>query len=110
MPGIEPGAFHMQSERATTALHPLTQCSLQFLQTSIIFNLLHVFWLIKRYRYISQVSFSCGGVEFTLPQTDQSFTYQNLYLEAYFIIATVLKNLVSKMFQEIHLEIVYLDR
>ena len=22
MPGIEPGAFHMQSERATTALHP----------------------------------------------------------------------------------------
>ena len=21
-PGIEPGAFHMQSERATTALHP----------------------------------------------------------------------------------------
>ena len=23
MPGIEPGAFHMQSERATTALHPL---------------------------------------------------------------------------------------
>ena len=24
MPGIEPGAFHMQSERATTALHPRT--------------------------------------------------------------------------------------
>ena len=23
MPGIEPGAFHMQSERATIALHPL---------------------------------------------------------------------------------------
>ena len=23
MPGIEAGAFHMQSERATTALHPL---------------------------------------------------------------------------------------
>ena len=23
MPGIEPGAFHLQSERATTALHPL---------------------------------------------------------------------------------------
>ena len=22
IPGIEPGAFHMQSERATTALHP----------------------------------------------------------------------------------------
>ena len=40
MPGIEPGAFHMQSERATTALHPLTQYSTQFLQTSIIFNLL----------------------------------------------------------------------
>ena len=28
MPGIEPGAFHMQSERAATALHPPTlwQC------------------------------------------------------------------------------------
>ena len=25
MPGIEPGAFHMQSERATTALHPHEQ-------------------------------------------------------------------------------------
>ena len=25
MPGIEPGAFHMQSERATTALHPPTR-------------------------------------------------------------------------------------
>ena len=25
MPGIEPGAFHMQSERATTALHPLSE-------------------------------------------------------------------------------------
>ena len=24
-PGIEPGAFHMQSERATTALHPLDE-------------------------------------------------------------------------------------
>ena len=24
MPGIEPGAFHMQSERSTTELHPLT--------------------------------------------------------------------------------------
>ena len=28
MPGIEPGAFHMQSERATTALHPLTDSKL----------------------------------------------------------------------------------
>ena len=28
MPGIEPGAFHMQSERATTALHP--QLSIHF--------------------------------------------------------------------------------
>ena len=24
MPGIEPGAFHMQSERSTTELHPLS--------------------------------------------------------------------------------------
>jgi hypothetical protein len=23
MPGIEPGAFHMQSERSSTELHPL---------------------------------------------------------------------------------------
>ena len=29
MPGIEPGAFHMQSERATTALHPLLVKSFQ---------------------------------------------------------------------------------
>ena len=29
MPGIEPGAFHMQSERATTALHPLP-CATNF--------------------------------------------------------------------------------
>ena len=29
MPGIEPGAFHMQSERATTALHPLPQLFFQ---------------------------------------------------------------------------------
>ena len=34
MPGIEPGAFHMQSERATTALHPLP-CATDF----SIFNL-----------------------------------------------------------------------
>ena len=26
MPGIEPGAFHMQSELATTALHPPAYC------------------------------------------------------------------------------------
>ena len=25
MPGIEPGAFHMQSERSTTELHPLAR-------------------------------------------------------------------------------------
>ena len=30
MPGIEPGAFHMQSERATTALHPLPISKLKF--------------------------------------------------------------------------------
>ena len=30
MPGIEPGAFHMQSERSTTELHPLrTKASLR---------------------------------------------------------------------------------
>ena len=34
MPGIEPGAFHMQSECATTALHPLP-CATDF----SIFNL-----------------------------------------------------------------------
>ena len=26
MPGIEPGAFHMQSERSTTEPHPLWSC------------------------------------------------------------------------------------
>ena len=30
MPGIEPGAFHMQSERATTALHPLLVAEVAF--------------------------------------------------------------------------------
>ena len=30
MPGIEPGAFHMQSERATTALHPHTKFKRSF--------------------------------------------------------------------------------
>ena len=30
MPGIEPGAFHMQSERATTALHPHTKLNPSF--------------------------------------------------------------------------------
>ena len=30
MPGIEPGAFHMQSERATTALHPLLVATRNF--------------------------------------------------------------------------------
>ena len=29
MPGIEPGAFHMQSERATTALHPLSKIQMK---------------------------------------------------------------------------------
>jgi hypothetical protein len=28
MPGIEPGAFHMQSERSTTELHPLDDSKL----------------------------------------------------------------------------------
>ena len=32
MPGIEPGAFHMQSERATTALHPLCYNDVVFIQ------------------------------------------------------------------------------
>ena len=32
MPGIEPGAFHMQSERATTALHPLCYDEFVFIQ------------------------------------------------------------------------------
>ena len=30
MPGIEPGAFHMQSERATTALHPPDNATSKF--------------------------------------------------------------------------------
>ena len=32
MPGIEPGAFHMQSERATTALHPPDEGKGRFLK------------------------------------------------------------------------------
>jgi hypothetical protein len=37
MPGIEPGAFHMQSERSTTELHPLPipdMFSIDFLRRS----------------------------------------------------------------------------
>ena len=30
MPGIEPGAFHMQSERSTTELHPLHNVNVVF--------------------------------------------------------------------------------
>ena len=49
MPGIEPGAFHMQSERATTALHPLVEnryfqniLILVYKKTSLsIVNILH---------------------------------------------------------------------
>ena len=43
IPGIEPGAFHMQSERATTALYPLLKsckhCSL--LKLKLLQNRLH---------------------------------------------------------------------
>ena len=31
MPGIEPGAFHMRSERSTTELHPRPKTSDKFL-------------------------------------------------------------------------------
>ena len=31
MPGIEPGAFHMRSERSTTELHPRPKIQCQFL-------------------------------------------------------------------------------
>ena len=31
MPGIEPGAFHMQSERSTTELHPPCNCNSNFI-------------------------------------------------------------------------------
>ena len=34
MPGIEPGAFHMQSERATTALHPLSYSESFFIENN----------------------------------------------------------------------------
>ena len=30
MPGIEPGAFHMRSERSTTELHPLHNVKVVF--------------------------------------------------------------------------------
>ena len=33
MPGIEPGAFHMQSERSTTELHPLCSCVSNFISS-----------------------------------------------------------------------------
>ena len=36
MPGIEPGAFHMQSERSTTELHP--QLKLHSMTLYSLFN------------------------------------------------------------------------
>ena len=38
MPGIEPGAFHMQSERATTALHPLLITLVSYYLKNIFFQ------------------------------------------------------------------------
>ena len=38
MPGIEPGAFHMQSERSTAELHP----RLMHLNISVFMNTLSV--------------------------------------------------------------------
>ena len=38
MPGIEPGAFHMQSERATTALHPLLIIQISYYLKNIFFQ------------------------------------------------------------------------
>ena len=44
MPGIEPGAFHMQSERSTTEPHPLygisdkTRCWHNYLDKHIIYS------------------------------------------------------------------------
>ena len=35
MPGIEPGAFHMQSERATTALHPPLVYKMRYITDSL---------------------------------------------------------------------------
>ena len=43
MPGIEPGAFHMQSERATTALHPLP-CATNFSMLDLKNFLFYDWW------------------------------------------------------------------
>ena len=43
MPGIEPGAFHMQSERSTTELHPLERSS--FVDYGGIVAVLHFTYL-----------------------------------------------------------------
>ncbi len=37
MPGIEPGAFHMQSERSTTELHPRYNIILLYVILMVIF-------------------------------------------------------------------------
>ena len=41
MRGIEPRAFHMQSERATTALHPLLILNLKILDNIYVSKYLH---------------------------------------------------------------------
>ena len=37
MPGIEPGASHMRSERSTTELHPHIKCTSQY-KVFLIYN------------------------------------------------------------------------
>ena len=51
MPGIEPGAFHMQSERSTTELHPhlanvvTNNCQIHKKRAAVLQILLKIFCL-----------------------------------------------------------------
>ena len=63
MPGIEPGAFHMQSERATTALHPLIK---NYLDNLFVFHKYHkkmpillIFFGTKKIHYVKEKNISC---------------------------------------------------
>jgi hypothetical protein len=66
MPGIEPGAFHMQSERSTTELHPLDinkvrDAILIYILQNIRCTFVHVY--LKHYDVLSKCSHRYKGAD-----------------------------------------------
>ena len=62
MPGIEPGAFHMQSERSTTEPHPLPCLERQFVQIyynfiDLIYHTSHDHSIIAYFLYLENMNY-----------------------------------------------------